>query len=152
MSQRSNALAERLEQGARALASLASGLTEAEWQTPLPRDGRKIGVVIHHVATVYPIEIQLAQTLAGGKSIAGVTPEDIDVMNAEHAREHHHDRKHLCGKQYLLDQIAAGNQHICGFNQRGRKPSPGKNAAEEKQGKGLELTRMRGRQPDVEHE
>jgi hypothetical protein len=88
MSQRSNALAERLEQGARALASFASGLTEVEWQTPLPRDGRKIGVVVHHVASVYPIEIQLAQALAGGKPIVGVTAEDIDVMNAEHAREH----------------------------------------------------------------
>ena len=88
MSQRSNLLAERLEQGARALAAFASGLTEAEWQIPLSKDGRKIGVIVHHVASVYPIEIQLAQALAGGKPIVGVTPEDIDVMNAEHAREH----------------------------------------------------------------
>jgi hypothetical protein len=28
------------------------------------------------------------------------------------AREHHHDRKHFRRKQDLLDQIAAGNQHI----------------------------------------
>ena len=31
-----------------------------------PKDGRKIGVIVHHVATMYPLEIQLAQTLAGG--------------------------------------------------------------------------------------
>jgi hypothetical protein len=60
MSQRTDALAARLEQGARALASLASSLTDAEWQTRLPHDGRKIGVVVHHVATMYPLEIQLA--------------------------------------------------------------------------------------------
>jgi hypothetical protein len=85
VSQRANALAERLEQGARALAQLAEGLTDAEWQTPLPRDGRKIGVVIHHVASVYPVEIQLAQVVGGGKEITGVTGDVINTMNADHA-------------------------------------------------------------------
>jgi hypothetical protein len=65
LNQRANALAERLEQGARALASFASALTDVQRQTPVLRDGRKIGVVPHHVASVYPLEIQLAQTLAG---------------------------------------------------------------------------------------
>src|SRR4029079_8874539 len=73
MSRRSNLLAERLEQGARALEALANELTDAEWQTPLPKDGRKIGVVIHHVASMYPLEMTLAQNLAEGKPIAGVT-------------------------------------------------------------------------------
>src|SRR5436190_12688529 len=50
-SQRANALAERLEQGARALAAFASALNEVEWQTQLPGDGRKVGVIVHHVAT-----------------------------------------------------------------------------------------------------
>jgi hypothetical protein len=38
---------------------------------PHPQDGRKIGVVVHHVASMYPLEIQLAQTLAGGKPLTG---------------------------------------------------------------------------------
>lgn len=88
MSQRANALAERLEQGAKALATLASGLTDAQWQTRIPKDGRKVGVVVHHVATMYPLEIQLAQTLAGGKPIAGVTWDAIHELNAKHAKEH----------------------------------------------------------------
>ena len=66
VSQRAGALADRLEQGAQALAAFASALTDAEWQTRVPKDGRKIGVVVHHVASMYPLEIQLAQTLAGG--------------------------------------------------------------------------------------
>jgi hypothetical protein len=86
-SRRAQALAERLEQGARALAALAAALTEAQWQTRLPKDGRKIGVVVHHVATVYPIEMQLAQVLADGKAIEGVTMDDIHAMNAAHAKE-----------------------------------------------------------------
>lgn len=88
MSQRSDALANRLEQGARALADLASTLTDAEWHTRIPRDGRKIGVVVHHVASVYPLEIQLAQTIAGGRPVTGVTMKDVDDMNAAHAKEH----------------------------------------------------------------
>ena len=84
---RAQALALTLEQGANALATFANGLTEVEWHTRLPGDGRKIGVVVHHVASVYPIEIQLAQTLAGGLPIAGVTTAVINEMNARHAIE-----------------------------------------------------------------
>ena len=87
VSARANALAERLEQGARALAALASSLTEAEWQTRIPKDGRKIGVVVHHVGNMYPIEIELAQTLAGGNPIAGVTWDAVNEINAGHAKE-----------------------------------------------------------------
>jgi hypothetical protein len=87
MSQRANALADRLEQGARALATVASALTDAEWQTRVPKDGRKIGVIVHHVASVYPLEIQLAQTLASGKPVAGVTWDVVHEMNAGHAKE-----------------------------------------------------------------
>jgi hypothetical protein len=88
MSHRSNALADRLEQGARALADFASGLTDAEWQTRVPRDNRKIGVIVHHVATMYPLEISLAQGLAAGQPVAGVTWNDVHAMNAAHAEEY----------------------------------------------------------------
>lgn len=85
MSKRSDALAERLEQGARELGDFAAGLSEAEWQSRVPHDGRKIGVVVHHVATVYPLEVQLAQAVAAGNPVVGLTMETINNMNAEHA-------------------------------------------------------------------
>ncbi|HSB54438.1 MAG TPA: hypothetical protein VLD58_08780, partial [Gemmatimonadales bacterium] len=87
MSQRSDALADRLEQGARALAEFARALSAAEWHSRVPRDGRKVGVVVHHVATMYPLEIQLAGTLAGGRPVTGVTWDAVHQMNAVHARE-----------------------------------------------------------------
>jgi len=87
-STRSAQLADRLEQGVRALTELASTLSDNEWRTPLRGDGRPIGVVIHHVASVYPIEIELAQTLAAGRPMVGVTMNDVHAMNARHAREH----------------------------------------------------------------
>jgi hypothetical protein len=87
VSRRANALAERLENGARALAAAAAELTEAQWQARIPGDGRKIGVVVHHVASMYPIEIQLAQVLAAGNPVTGVTWADVHAMNAKHASE-----------------------------------------------------------------
>jgi hypothetical protein len=84
---RADALAERLEEGAHALATLASMLTDTEWQTRLPHDGRKIGVVVHHVASMYPLEIQLAQVLADGQPMTGVTWDVVHGVNARHAAE-----------------------------------------------------------------
>jgi len=87
MNRRSEALALRLERGAEALAALANELTEEEWQTRLPKDGRKVGVVLHHVATMYPLEIELAQALAAGNPIEGVSWETVHAINADHAKE-----------------------------------------------------------------
>jgi hypothetical protein len=85
-SERANALAERLEKGAQALIEFAETLTPEEWQTRLPHDGRKVGVVVHHVASAYPVEIQFGETIASGKVMRGVTTEVIDQMNGEHAK------------------------------------------------------------------
>jgi hypothetical protein len=78
--ERAEALALRLEAGAAALAEFAATLSEAEWQMRLPHDGRKIGVVIHHVASMYPIEIELARLLAAGRPVAGVTWDAVAVI------------------------------------------------------------------------
>jgi len=86
-SAQAEALARRLEQGIDALIAFAGTLTDRQWQTAIPKDGRKVGVVVHHVASVFPIEIQLAQVLAKGQPIAGVTWDDVHAMNAKHAQD-----------------------------------------------------------------
>jgi hypothetical protein len=88
LNHRSEALATRLENGATALAAFAATLSEAEWQMRLPNDGRKIGVVVHHVASMYTIEIQLASLLAAGRPITGVTWDAVDTINRDHAKEY----------------------------------------------------------------
>jgi hypothetical protein len=85
MSNRSNVLAERLEQGADALASFARALTDAQWQLRVPHDERKFGVLVHHVASMYPLEVSLAQALAAGQPITGVTWDAVHQLNAKHA-------------------------------------------------------------------
>jgi hypothetical protein len=44
-------------------------------------------VVVHHVASVYPVEIRIAKSLAAGQPITGVTWDGIHTMNRDHAKE-----------------------------------------------------------------
>jgi hypothetical protein len=90
MSHRAESLAARIEEGAAGLAAFAEGLSDAEWRTPVSaggRDRRSVGVIVHHVASVYPIEIDLARSIAGGKAVTDVTWEVVAEMNAKHARD-----------------------------------------------------------------
>ena len=55
----------------------------------MPKDGRTVGVIVHHVASVYPIEIQLAQTLAEGKP----------VERRDRGRHRRDERAHAVGER-----------------------------------------------------
>jgi DinB superfamily len=89
MSRRAELLAARIEEGAAGLAAFAQGLTEAEWGSPVSAtDRRTVGQVVNHVALVYPIEIELARSIASGKAVTDVTWEVVAELNARHAREH----------------------------------------------------------------
>lgn len=88
MSERANALAVRIEQGSENLATFAESLSTAEWQTIVPDEQRSVGVLVHHVASVYSLEIDLAQQMASGKPIDGVTWDAVAQMNAQHAQEY----------------------------------------------------------------
>lgn len=85
---RSARLAETLERGARQLSDFARTLSDAEWRMATPGDGRPAGVIVHHVASVYPLEVHLAQMMAAGTPIVGVTWATVHTMNAGHAAEH----------------------------------------------------------------
>lgn len=84
---RSAHLADRLQAGADALIAFARGLSDADWRRVVSPDGRTVGVIVHHVASVYPLEVQLAQQLASGHPITGVTWADVHALNAGHAIE-----------------------------------------------------------------
>jgi hypothetical protein len=87
MSKRSEALAQRIELGAQTLAEYAQGLSDVQWKTKVLPDGRPVGVIVHHVASVYPIEVHLATEVAKGKPVVGVTWGVVADMNAKHAQE-----------------------------------------------------------------
>ncbi len=83
---RAEALADRIEEGAALLAAFAEQLSDAEWAMPVSAtDRRPIGTIVHHVASVYPVEVEAARAIAGGNAVTDVTWEAIADMNAKHA-------------------------------------------------------------------
>jgi len=85
---RSALLADRIEEGAALLAAFVEGLSEEECRAPVSdTDRRSVGLIVHHVASMYPIEVGLAQTVAGGKAAPEVTWELVAEINAKHAQE-----------------------------------------------------------------
>jgi hypothetical protein len=88
MGRRAESLAKRIEEGAAGLAAFAESLSEAEWRKPVTeggKNGRTVGVIVHHVASVYPIEVDLARAIGSGKAVTDVTWEAVAQMNAKHA-------------------------------------------------------------------
>ena len=87
-SRRAESLAARIEEGAAGLAAFAEGLSEAEWRTPVSaRDQRPVGVIVYHVASVYPIEVDLAKAIGSGKAMTDVTWDVVKDLNAKTHRE-----------------------------------------------------------------
>lgn len=86
-SRRAELLASRIEEGAAKLAAFVQRLSEAQWRQPVsPTDRRPVGVVVHHVAYVYPIEIEAARAIASGQAVETAWPA-IAQLNARHAAE-----------------------------------------------------------------
>jgi hypothetical protein len=89
MSRRAQLLGDRIELGAAGLASFVAGLSETEWNTPVSAtDRRSIGLIVHHVASMYPIEIEVARRIASGNAVADVTWDVVAKLNAQHAQDH----------------------------------------------------------------
>jgi hypothetical protein len=91
---RSALLADRIEEGAALLAAFAEGLSEEEWHAPVSAtDRRSVGLIVHHVASMYPIEIDVARAIANGQAVADVTWDAVAELNAKHAHEHADETK-----------------------------------------------------------
>jgi SAM-dependent methyltransferase len=88
VSHRAGLLTGRIEEGAGSLAGFAEGISETEWQSPVPgTDRRSIDIIVHHVASMYPIEIEVARVIASGKRVTDITWEGVANLNAKHAQE-----------------------------------------------------------------
>ncbi|MBZ5493089.1 MAG: DinB family protein [Acidobacteriia bacterium] len=87
-SRRAALLADRIEQGAAGLAAFAEGISEAEWHLPVSStDHRSVGVIVNHVASMYPIEIDVAGAVAGGNAVTDVSWDAVAQINAKHAQD-----------------------------------------------------------------
>lgn len=100
MSKRAEALAARIAEGHRELIVFVESQPEADWHAHSQNDDRGVGVIVHHVASVLPTELDLVKVLASGRPITGVTAEMVDQMNAQHAQESAN-----CERQETLDLL-----------------------------------------------
>src|ERR1041385_2987532 len=86
MSRRAEQLADRIEEGAAGLAAFAETLSDAERHMPGSQtDRRPLGIIVHHVASVYPLEVEAARAIARGNAVTEVTWEAVADMNAKHS-------------------------------------------------------------------
>jgi hypothetical protein len=88
MGTRAEALAERVAQAHRELIAFVEACSEADWRTYCPNEGRTVGVVVHHVASMLPAELDVIRTVASGQPVTEVTTEIVDQINAQHAKDH----------------------------------------------------------------
>ncbi len=87
-------LADRIEEGAALLAAFAEGISEEEWRAPVSAtDRRSVGLIVHHVANMYPIEIDVARAVASGKAVTDVSWGVVADLNAKHAHDHAEETK-----------------------------------------------------------
>jgi hypothetical protein len=88
MGRRADLLADRIEEGAAGLAAFVEKLSPEEWRRPVSKtDHRTIGIIVDHVANVYPIEVDVARGIASGKALLDVTWDVVAGVNAKHATE-----------------------------------------------------------------
>ncbi len=113
---RSGRLADRLEAHAKALLEFAQSLSAEEWRKVMPGDGRTFGVIVHHVASIYPLEIQLAQASAAGTAMVGVVWQNVHDINAAHARDNANVTKDAA-LQLLRENSAAAASAIRAFTE-----------------------------------
>lgn len=85
---RANELADRIEGGARLLAGFVQEISDEEWTAPVSStDKRTVGTIVHHVGSMYPIEIQAAKAIAGGNAVTDITWEAVAELNVGHGAE-----------------------------------------------------------------
>ncbi|HEY8491563.1 MAG TPA: DinB family protein [Dehalococcoidia bacterium] len=87
MGERAEALAARFEEANRTFMEAVRGIPEDRWGSVVPGEGWPVGVVAHHVASMYEINAAWVLAQANGQALEPA-PQTIDEINAEHARQH----------------------------------------------------------------
>lgn len=82
---RAEQLATRIQQGADNLIAAVNDLSDAEWETACDGENRTVGVLVHHVGTMYPLEADVVRALVANGGMPGLSWDAVDHINHEHA-------------------------------------------------------------------
>lgn len=85
MAGRSAVLAERFEQAVAEFERVVAGLSEAQWRTFCPEEGRTVDVLARHVATGIPFEMDVFREIAAGWQPGTIARAGLAEMNAADA-------------------------------------------------------------------
>ena len=67
--------------------TLLNRLSDAEWKKTTTGEGWTVGVTAHHIAGSYEPITGIIQAIAAGQAMPHFTPQMLDEMNAQHAKE-----------------------------------------------------------------
>lgn len=76
----------QVEEATAATAAVIKQCSESDWKTALSdEDGRSVGVVCHHIASVYPLVVNGALQMTRGEGAPTFSYDDIHALNHQHA-------------------------------------------------------------------
>lgn len=85
MGKRAEDLANRIRDGARTVVEFVQTCSDDDWETLVENEDRTVGVLCHHIASSYQIELNILKTLIEGQGLNGVTWDMVNTGNKQHA-------------------------------------------------------------------
>jgi hypothetical protein len=93
MSQRAEELATQFEKANDSLAEAVQQMSGPEWAATTPEEGWSVAAAAHHAAISAEPLTAFVQCAATGQPLPPITPERLNEMNAQHAKDFHNVSK-----------------------------------------------------------
>jgi hypothetical protein len=87
MGAKGEAYARQFEAKAQEATALLEKLSDADWKKTTAAEKWTVGVAAHHIAGSYEPVTNIIKTIAAGQALPHFTPQMLDEMNAQHAKE-----------------------------------------------------------------
>ena len=87
MGAKGDALTKEFEAKVEDALALLNRLTDADWKKTTAGESWTVGVTAHHIARSYEPITGIIQAIAAGQTMPHFTPQMLDEMNAQHAKE-----------------------------------------------------------------
>ena len=87
MGAKGEAFAKQFEAKVEEATALLEKLTDADWKKTTDAEKWTVAVTAHHIARSYESATHIIKTIATGQALPHFTPQILDELNAQHARE-----------------------------------------------------------------
>jgi hypothetical protein len=87
MGAKGEAFAKQFEAKVEEVAALLEKLRDADWKKTTAAEKWTVAATAHHVASSYEPVTHIIKTIAAGQALPHFTPQLLDEMNAQHAKE-----------------------------------------------------------------